>query len=442
MGRIDGRRNANAIPAQKGDSYGAISYPSRCDCADAPGAAAAHAARMDQAADDIDAWLELLHTPQLGAARIRALVGTFGTARAALERRGRGWGEAGISGTDPWVGTNRGVGRAIRRDLDWLRDERCTLLRFTDEHWPALLEQIADPPAALFVWGDVGHLWQPQVAIVGSRHATFGGLEHARNFASGFVARGLTVTSGFARGIDAAAHAAALAAGGSTIAVCGTGLDVDYPRGSAALARAIGARGALVSEHPSGTPPLAGHFPQRNRLISGLSLGTLVVEAGLQSGSLITARLAVDQGREVFAVPGSIRNAQARGCHALIRDGARLVEGAAEVCDALAPMADELAAAIREKLDAGAAEGESGSRQQAVRIGHPASCGSPGAAAPAAETPPSEPVLDAIGFDATSFETLLEAVNLDLPAVSARLLALELSGFIEALPGARYVRLR
>ncbi len=397
---------------------------------------------MDPAADDIDAWLELLHTPQLGPARIRALVGAFGTARAALDRRGRGWLDASVGRTDAWVGTSRGVGRAIRRDLEWLRDERCTLLRFTDEHWPALLEEIADPPAALFVWGDVGRLWQPQVAIVGSRHATSGGLEHARDFAAGFVARGLTVTSGFARGIDAAAHAAALAAGGSTIAVCGTGLDVDYPRGSAALAKAIAARGALISEHPSGTPPLAGHFPQRNRLISGLSLGTLVVEAGLQSGSLITARLAVDQGREVFAVPGSIRNAQARGCHALIRDGARLVEGAAEVCDAVAPMADELAAAIRGKLGVGAVEGEPGCRQQSVKIGQPASRGSLGAVAPAAETPSSEPVLDAIGFDATRFETLLEAVNLDFSALSARLLALELAGFIEALPGARYVRLR
>lgn len=385
---------------------------------------------MSHRTDDLAGWLALLRTPGLGAARIRVLVTAFGTATAALAVRGAAWRELGVDpgGTDAAAWRERA--RGIDADLAWLECGNRTLIRFTDEDWPALLEEIADPPVALFVWGDVGRLWQPQVAVVGSRHATSGALEHARDFASGFVARGLAVTSGFARGIDAAAHSAALAAGGSTIAVCGTGLDVDYPHGSAALANAIAASGALVSEHPCGTPPLAGHFPQRNRLISGLSLGTLVIEGGLKSGSLITARLAAEQGREVFAVPGSIRNPQARGCHALIRDGARLVESAVEVCDALAPMAAELAAAIRARLgDAGGGEEELTSKGQVH---------SPQAVVDAR----LDPLLEALGFDAISFEKLLEAVDLDISDVSSRLLTLELAGSIEALPGARYVRLR
>jgi len=413
---------------------------------------------MEHDAGEIAAWLELLRTPQLGAARIRALVRAFGSARAALALRGSAWIEAGVACPLDAGGPRGDVARGIERDVDWLRGEQCALLRFTDDDWPAMLEGIADPPAALFVCGNVGVLWQPQIAVVGSRQATSGGLEHARDFASGFVARGLTVTSGFARGIDAAAHAAALAAGGFTVAVCGTGLDVDYPRGSGALANAIAASGALVSEHPCGTPPLAGHFPQRNRLISGLSLGTLVIEAGVKSGSLITARLAAEQGREVFAVPGSIRNPQARGCHALIRDGARLVESTVEVCDALLPMAAELAAAIRVKLadaDGGAARTSFRTGGQELMPGRSgttfgdATCDAALTSSGSSTHTPqpvvealSDPLLQALGFDAISLEKLLEAVDLDIPAVSARLLTLELAGFIEVLPGARYVRLR
>lgn len=412
--------------------------------------------------DELASWLALLRTPQLGAARIRLLVTKFGTAAAAMEVRGAAWREIGIEPGGNESAALCALKRGVEADLEWLQGTHRALLRYTDEDWPELLERIADPPAALFVQGRANCLWQPQIAIVGSRKATRGGLEIAREFATGLAARGLTITSGLARGIDEAAHAAALAAGGLTIAVCGTGLDVEYPRGSAALAVAITGRGMLISEHGTGAAPLAAHFPRRNRLISGLSLGTLVIEAGLQSGSLITARLAAEQGREVFAVPGSIRNPLTRGCHALIRDGARLVESVAEVCDALAPMAAELASAIRERLGAEIADFSSPEGHAAPtavnreplrrEVGRqPASVPhceqkfvslSQEHASRSETTAWMDPVLEAIGFDPIALETLLGTIDLDTAAVSARLMTLELAGFIEALPGARYVRLR
>ncbi len=425
---------------------------------------------MDNETDELAAWLVLLRTEQLGAARVRALVERFGSASAALAQRGHGWREIGIEPGVTRATASRGSAQGVDGDLEWLRGADRALLRFTDDDWPDLLESIADPPAALFVQGRANCLWQPQIAIVGSRKATRGGLDLAREFAEGLVDRGLTVTSGLARGIDEAAHAAALAAGGLTIAVCGTGLDVEYPRGSASLARAIARQGMLVSEHGTGAAPLAAHFPRRNRLISGLSLGTLVIEAGLKSGSLITARLAAEQGREVFAVPGSIRNPLARGCHALIRDGAHLVETAKDICDAIAPMAAELASAIGARLQAhsnasplqdAAIPRRAGSPDivacEVVRISRtaaihatpaPADVGVADPRAHVEHTPrtpqeaPPDALLEAIGFDPVALENLFGVVDLEPAAVSARLMTLELTGFVEALPGARYVRLR
>lgn len=235
----------------------------------------------------------------------------------------------------------------IEQSLEWLSHAGCQLLTYDAPEYPALLREIADPPLVLFVQGNVQLLGDPQIAMVGTRHPGPHGAATARAFAHSFAGSGLVVTSGMALGIDGACHQGALDAGGHTIAVWGTGLAHCYPRRHQALAEQILASGGvLVSEQPPHTSPHAGLFPLRNRLISGLSLGTLVVEASLNSGSLITARLAMEQNREVFAMPGSIHNPQARGCHRLLRDGATLVETVQDVLDVLqVPLRTALAAA-------------------------------------------------------------------------------------------------
>ena len=226
-------------------------------------------------------------------------------------------------------------------DMRWLEQTRNFLLRITDPGYPALLRELPSPPSALFLHGDPDLLGLPQLAIVGSRNPSTGGRRTAGEFAGFLAASGLIVASGLATGIDAAAHRGALDADGLTLAVTGTGLDRVYPARNRALAHDIAMNGLLVSEFPCGTPPLPGNFPRRNRILAGLSLGTLVVEAATQSGSLITARLAAEAGREVFAIPGSIHNPLARGCHALIRDGAKLVETGQHVLEELAPLLHE-----------------------------------------------------------------------------------------------------
>lgn len=223
----------------------------------------------------------------------------------------------------------------IAPDVAFLREQGACALAADAPGYPALLAEIADAPPLLFCQGDHALLERPQVAIVGSRHASPAGLANARAFAADLAAAGFVITSGMAMGVDAMAHEGALAAGGDTVAVLGCGIDRVYPRRHAALARGIRARGCLVSELPPGSAPMPAHFPQRNRIISGLVLGVLVVEAAPDSGSLITARFAAEQGREVFAIPGSIHSPMSRGCHQLIREGATLVETSAQLVDAL-----------------------------------------------------------------------------------------------------------
>lgn len=212
----------------------------------------------------------------------------------------------------------------VQADLDWMQDDYCHILTLIDKHYPAQLKTIADPPPVLYVRGDVACLNQPQIAIVGSRNPSAGGKQNATQFAAELSKRGLIVTSGMASGIDAKAHIGALESGAKTIAVCGTGLDRIYPAKHKSLAHQITLQGALISEFSIGTAPVASNFPRRNRIISGLSLGTLVVEATIKSGTMITAKLAVEQGRDVFAIPSSIHNPLAEGCHDLIRQGAKL----------------------------------------------------------------------------------------------------------------------
>ncbi len=285
------------------------------------------------------------------------------------------------------------------------------IVPWPDVRYPEALRHIHDAPLVLYLRGDAALLQQEQIGIVGSRHATRAGLDHARRFAAELSARDLLVTSGLALGVDGAAHAGALDAGAGTVAVIGCGLDRVYPSQHRRLAERVVAQGLMVSEYPPGTPARAGHFPQRNRIISGLSRGVLVVEAGLKSGSLITARMALEQGREVFAIPGSVHSPVARGCHQLIKQGAALVE---TVDDILA------------------------------ELGHRWSFQSP--AGPDAETPSvaSDPgglasreiaVLAALGYDPQSTDALVSVTGLSADQLMQSLLLLELQGLVTAAPG-------
>jgi len=319
-----------------------------------------------------------------------------------------------------WLRQLRPPGEAdpagIERDLDWLEEPGRVLLTADDPRYPVQLAAVSGMPAALFVRGDPALLARPQVAIVGSRNATATGCETAFGFAAQLAAHGFAVTSGLATGIDAAAHRGALAAGGITIAVCGTGLDRVYPPGHERLADEIAATGVLVGEFPTGTPPVPYNFPRRNRLMSGLSRGVLVVEAAARSGSLITARLAGEQGREVMAVPGSIHNPLARGCHRLIKDGAALVESVDDV----------LAALGASRLEC-ATERAPGARD---RAGIPQGMLDSDA----------EMLLNALGFEPTDLDRLVERTGMSARSVLSKLQLLELEGWVETLAGGRYSR--
>ncbi|HEC16572.1 MAG TPA: DNA-protecting protein DprA [Sedimenticola sp.] len=304
----------------------------------------------------------------------------------------------------------------VERDLAWLALPDNHLITIRDPQYPPLLRETPDPPPVLFVHGDPKVLTLPQLAIVGSRNPSVSGERTAHEFARHLAAAGITITSGLASGIDGAGHQGALDGKGVTIAVTGTGLDRVYPARHHALARQIARHGALVSEFPPGVPARAGHFPRRNRIISGLSLGTLVVEAALRSGSLITARQAAEQGREVFAIPGSIHNPLARGCHALIRQGAKLVETAQDIIEELGPLLETLSA--------------------------PPNLGS---AVPPAETPLEldadyRQLLDNIGFDPLPVDLIIERSGLTAEEVSSMLLLLELEGYVSSAPGGGFCR--
>lgn len=301
----------------------------------------------------------------------------------------------------------------IDRDRTWLETTGAQLIACFEPHYPPLLHQLEHAPAFLWVRGDPGLLASAQLAIVGSRNPTAGGRSDAFEFARYLAAGGLTITSGLALGIDGAAHRGALKAGGRTLAVCGAGLDIVYPREHAALAADIAAHGALVSEFAPRVPPRPANFPQRNRIISGLSLGVLVVEAARRSGSLSTAGHAANQGREVFAIPGSIHNPLSRGCHQLIRSGAKLVESAGDILEEL-------------KIPF--------SRQSLTEI--PCT----GDAAPRLDKE-YEILLDALGFDPTGVDALVERTGLPADSVASMLLILELEGHIAPYPGGRYGRI-
>lgn len=360
------------------------------------------------------AWLRLLRAG--GGARLREMVQAHGDAAAALAAGPAAWRRAGLA-AEAVAALGAGEPPELAADLVWLAEPGHHLIGWDSPDYPALLRRIGSPPPALFVAGDPNWLWHPQIAVVGSRSPSAGGRDNAQAFARAFAQAGLVVTSGLASGIDSTAHGAALAAGAATVAVLGTGPDRVYPPANAALSARIAGHGALVSEFLPGTGPQREHFPRRNRIIAGLSLGVIVIEAAQRSGALITARLAGEAGREVFAVPGSIHNPLARGCHRLIRQGAALVEGAGEVIEALAPLAAELAGALRARLD-------------------PAAAGAPAPTAATDSGLPNDPeyrrLWDALGHDPIDLDRLAERTGLTVEALSSMLLILELEGLVSA----------
>jgi DNA processing protein len=318
----------------------------------------------------------------------------------------------------------------------WLDDPNHHLLGWHDPDYPPLLRRIENPPLALFVAGEPARLWHPAVAVVGSRSPTPGGRDNAATFARAFAKAGLAVASGMAAGIDTHAHLATLDLGGLTLAVLGTGPDVPYPRSNAHLLARIATEGAVVSEHLPGTGPLREHFPSRNRILAGLALGTVVVEAAHRSGALITARLAAEAGREVFALPGSIHNPLARGCHRLIRDGAALVESPAEVIDTLAPMAVQLAADLRHRLVAPI------TGSPVATMARPDAARTPrGGPGHRADDPDYQNLWKALGHDPTDMDQLAERTGLTPADLSSMLLLMELEGRV-AIQHGRYFRNR
>jgi DNA processing protein len=354
---------------------------------------------------ELAAWLRLTLIPGIGGETQRQLLKQFGSpeaifAASATTLRGV------LGGNQLTVLQAHDNRAAVSAALDWAALPGNRILTLADAAYPQALLTIADPPTLLYVKGQLALLNRPACAIVGSRNATKQGESNASAFAGALAGAGLTIVSGLAAGIDAAAHRGALNESASTIAVIGTGIDRIYPARNADLAREIAVRGALLSEFPLDTPPIAANFPRRNRLIAGMTRGCLVVEAARQSGSLITARLAAEAGREVFAIPGSIHSPQSKGCHALIKQGAKLVESAQDILEEL----------------------------RWEKIVNPA------AVPPVAEAE-TDPLLIALGGDPCDLDTLAERTGLPADALLAQLLPLELAGRIAPLPGGRYQRL-
>ncbi len=370
---------------------------SRSAFADAPGVTAP---------DDLDAWLRLLRTPGVGRSGARRLLAACGSPQAVFDASRATWreliGEQGAAALGEPPDDHAAHCAATRAWLD--ADGARHVVTLGDAAYPPLLLETADPPLLLYAHGRTELLQAPSIAVVGSRNPTAQGRDNALAFARHLSQAGLTVISGLALGIDGAAHEGALDGAGSTIAVMGTGADRIYPARHRALAHRIAQQGLLLTEFGIGMPPLAENFPQRNRIIAGLARGTLVVEAALPSGSLSTARAAVEAGREVFAIPGSIHSLQSRGCHALIKQGAKLVESAED---------------ISSELRWGTA---------------------PARPADATTTAPDTPLLKALGHDPATLDALGARTGMSAAELNAHLLELELEGRVARLPGGLFQR--
>jgi DNA processing protein len=380
--------------------------------------------------DELSAWLRLLLTPGVGSSSGRKLLARFGLPQQIFVQSAATLGDCvSAKQADSLLQTPDGLADLLQTTWEWLAQnpQQRHVLTLGDPCYPAALLDTEDPPLLLYALGDARHLQQgwgrsapTSIAVVGSRNPTAQGVANARQFSQTLAQAGLTVVSGLALGIDGAAHEGALDGAApdqlATIAVVGTGLDRVYPKAHFQLAHRIAQQGLLISEYHLGTPPLSANFPKRNRIISGLSRATLVVEAALQSGSLITARLAVEQGKDVFAIPGSIHATQARGCHALIKQGAKLVESAQDILEEFALPADVGSAMLSGAAcaDTAGSEGFSGTEQS---------------------------LLTALAFEPTGLDALQARTGLDTPTLQALLMGLELQGHVARLPGSLFQRL-
>ena len=366
----------------------------------------------DKQLDEIALWLTLNQTPGLGNAALCQLLAKLGSPEAIYSASIKQLRE--VVDEDIARKINQGVDiDAIAPTLNWLKKDNAHVVTLADSDYPKKLLEISNPPAVLYAIGHLHWLNHPSIAMVGSRSATPQGEKNAEEFASSLCNYGLCVVSGMALGIDGAAHRGALKANGATIAVVGTGLDIVYPSRHRDLAHKIAERGLIISEFPLGTPSKAQNFPRRNRLISGLSLGCLVVEANIDSGSLITARLASEQGREVFAIPGSIHSPVTKGCHQLIKQGAKLVESTQDILEE-----------IKNLLPQNSPTGLISNLIETPIAG-----------------PDTNTVLDLMGFDPINFDALQQQAVLTTEALSAMLMMLELDGKITVLRGNQYQRL-
>lgn len=351
----------------------------------------------------LKAWLSLSLIRGLGGESARLLLRELGSPEAVLSASAATLSR--LVKADLVAALRNGTSdEQLRATFDWLEDDNNHIVTLADAEYPQALLNIPDPPILLYTKGRLDLLNRPSMAVIGSRHATPQGLKNSETFSAALGDAGLTIVSGLAHGIDAAAHRGGLSSAAASVAVVGTGLDKVYPAANRDLAHQLARQGTLISEFPLGTPPLAGNFPRRNRLISGLSLGCLVVEASLQSGSLITARLALEQGKEVFAIPGSIHSPQSKGCHALLKQGAKLVESSQDILD-------ELGGAW------------------------------PGKAETVCPAPTDADIFEFLGDEPVDLETLHQRSGLTVAELSAMLLTLELGGQVSSLPGGLYQRL-
>lgn len=368
----------------------------------------------ESGAKELTDWIRLEQTAGVGPETARKLLNAFGPPENIFS--------AGFSSLRDVVSER--VARAlvlppsaeteaqIEKTLLWAEQPENFVLVLGDRSYPKSLLNISDPPLILYAKGRIGLLTHPSLAVVGSRNATVQGINNAENFSEVLSHGGLTITSGLALGIDTAAHQGGLRGAGSTIAVIGTGADIVYPARNRALAHQIASAGCIVSEYPLGMPAIAANFPRRNRIISGLARGVLVIEAAAQSGSLITARMAAEQGREVFAIPGSIHSPLSKGCHQLIKQGAKLVESAQDILEEIG-------------------EYRHASANELLVTTAPS---------PITSLTSGDPVLDIMGFDPIDIDTLIARCQQDAATINSRLLTLELEGAVEMLPGGMYRR--
>lgn len=381
------------------------------------------------------AWLQLAFTPYIGAESFLALHRHFGSARAALAApvdavRGLLCQKQALR---DWGRDNPLALKAVEAALNWEAQPDCRLMLLSDEDFPLMLTEGITPPPVLFLRGNTALLQRPAVAVVGSRHATPQALRIARDFGEAISEQEIAVVSGMAAGIDAAAHQGALAGAGGTIAVWGTGIDRIYPPANKNLAYQIAERGLIVSEFPLDTRPLAGNFPRRNRIIAALAQAVLVVEAAPESGSLITAKLAAEMGREVMAVPGSIDNPHSKGCHKLIKEGAKLVECLDDIlqeCPQLLQKAPLSSYSIYKERNESSAADATEPLQTAERPSE------------TMDESGKDELLAAMGYDPVHPDSLAQSLGLPAADVYARLLELELDGQIAAMTGGRYQRIK